>query len=108
MRQQVRPRGFVVGKRDRSLHDVAAIRHHLHGFVAQAPESLGKLEQTTPAGVSSTDFAERSSLGVIGLLQLANLRAHRGLRAKHLLPRLGKALELGYLNERSELVEVHS
>ena len=41
------------------------------------------------------------------LLQLANLRAHGGLRSEHLFARAGKASLLGHFQKRNELVEIH-
>jgi len=43
------------------LNDAAAVGDDLHGFVAQAQEALGVVKKNDAAGVSSTDFADRSS-----------------------------------------------
>ena len=41
------------------------------------------------------------------LLQLANLRAHRRLRAENLFPRARKTALPSHFQERDELIEVH-
>jgi hypothetical protein len=93
VRQKIEASGFVGAEDERALNYVAAIGDDLNGFVAKAEKALGVFEE---------DFAGRSQLDgfsgaveearAIGLLELADLRAHSGLRTKHFLPGAREAL----------------
>ena len=48
--KQVEAGGFVGAENDRALHDVAAVRDHLDGFVAQAEKFLGVFEEHFTGG----------------------------------------------------------
>ena len=65
-------------------------------------------EEHTPSGRKSHIFACPVEQAVaVFLLQLPDLRTHRGLRAKDFLPGAGEAAELGHFHECDKLVKVH-
>ena len=85
------------------------IRNRKLRFIAQLREPLGVRDK------HASGWSKRYVLtGTIEqpvsvlLLQLANLRANRRLRAKYLLPGTRKTTELRDLQECHELIEVHS
>ena len=86
--KEVEAGGFIGAKDDRSLNDVATIGNNLNGFIAHAKELFGILEKNL-AGGSQLDGLGGTvkEPGLVGLLELANLGANRGLRAKDFLAR---------------------
>jgi len=65
-------------------------------------------KRTSPAGVSSTIGGTVEEAGLVGLLELANLRTDSGLRAEYLLARARETLKFGDKDKSSELVKVHN
>ncbi len=77
-------------------------------FFAQRFKALGIVEQHLPGGRQLYGFAGAVEEAIaILLLQLADLRADRGLRAEHLFTGAGKAALFRHFQKRDELIEVH-
>jgi hypothetical protein len=90
--EKIEAGGFIGAEEDRPLHDVAAIGNDLDGFVAQPEQALGVFEEHFARGRKLDGLGRAiQQFGAVGLFKLANLRADRGLRAKNLLARTGKA-----------------
>src|ERR1700730_3092782 len=101
VRKQIKTRCFVRSEGHGALNDIAAVGNNLHRFIAQAKQSLSVFEQNDACRSQLHRFRGAvQQLGLVGLLKLANLRANRRLRAEYFLASLGKALQLGNLNER--------
>src|SRR3989442_8489753 len=109
VRQKVEARSLVGAEDDRALHPVTAVRDGLHGLVTQREQALRVFEETF-SGRRKMNRLGRAveEPWAVGLLELANLRADRRLRAENLLAGTRETAELGHLNECRELVEVHS
>src|SRR6266436_9906626 len=86
--EEIEAGGFIGAEDDRSLNDVAAVGNDLNGFVAHAEKLFRVLEENL-AGGSQLDGLGGTvkEPGLVGLLELANLGANRGLRAKDFLAR---------------------
>jgi hypothetical protein len=75
------------------LDHVAAVGHDLNRFVAETEKALGIFEEDLACGRKLDGFGGTvQETGAIGLLELANLRADSGLRAKNFLPCAREAL----------------
>ncbi len=107
--EQIETGRFIGAEDDGALNHVAAVGNDLNGFVTQAEELFGVLEENFTGGSQLDGFGGTiEEAGFIGLLELANLRADSGLRAENLLARARKTLEFGDKDKSSELVEVHN
>src|SRR6266478_5754929 len=86
--EEIEAGGFIGAENDWSLNDVAAVGNDLNGFVAHAEKLFGVLEENL-AGGSQLDGLGGTvqEPGLVGLLELANLGANRGLRAEDFLAR---------------------
>jgi hypothetical protein len=109
IREKIEAGGFVGAENERALHDIAAVGDDLNGFIAEAEKALGIFKEDFSRGSELDGLGGAvQKTGAIGLFELADLGADGGLRAKNFLPSAREALELGNVNESSELIKVHT
>jgi len=107
--EQIEAGGFIGAEDDRALNYVAAVGNNLNGFVAHAQQLFRILEKNFTGGSQLDGFGGTvEEAGLVGLLELANLRTDSGLRAEYLLARARETLEFGDKDKSSELVKVHN
>src|SRR5216684_374277 len=108
IRQKIEAGGFVGAKNYGALHDIAAVRDNLDGFITETQKFFGIIEQDLAGRRQLDGFGGAvEELGTVGLFELADLRADGRLRTENFLPGARKTLELGNVDESGELVEVH-
>src|SRR5580700_3174577 len=90
--EQVEAGGLIRAEGDGTLNHAAAVGDDLHGFIAQAEKAFGVVEENN-AGWRQLDGFRGAiqQLCLVGLLELADLCADGGLRAKYLLAGFRKA-----------------
>ena len=106
--QNVKARGFVRAHGDGAAGHVALVGDSEQRLIFYLQHPLGIGEQDSSGGCERDVFAGSVEQAIaVFLLQLADLRAHGGLRAEDFLPGAGEAAELGHFHEGDELVKVH-
>src|SRR5262249_19291624 len=84
VRQKIKAGGLVGAKDDRALHHVATIGDDLNGFISEAEEAFGIVEEDFAGGGQLDGFGRAvEKLGALGLFKLANLSTGRRLPAQN-------------------------
>ena len=108
LRQNIQAGGLVGAHAQRAAGRAAVVRHRHQRFFAQIFQPLGIFVKNLAGRSQLYRLAGAVEQAVaILLLQLADLRADRRLRAENLLPRTGKTALSGHFQKRNELIEVH-
>ena len=106
--QHVQASGFVGADGQQPARRGGLIGHGAQRFLAQGQELIGVFKEHFAGGSQADGLAQAAEkLLAVFLFQLADLRAHGGLRAKDLAPGQREAAVLGHFDEGIELVEIH-
>ena len=108
LRQNIQTCGLVGAHPQGAARRTAVVGHRHQRFVAQGLQALGIFEKYLAGRSQFYRLARAVEQAVaVLLLQLADLGAHRRLRAENLLAGTGKTALPGNFQERDELIEVH-